>query len=112
MSRPLRIQFPGAVCHVTSRGDKRERIFVDDQDRRSLFEVLEQGQERFDADAQAYCLMGNDYHFVRHTRSANLSSLMSHVKGCTANASTAAMVWWLGLRLKRQSIYHGGHHDV
>jgi putative transposase len=81
MSRPLRIQFPGAVCHVTSRGDKRERIFVDDQDRRSLFEVLGQGQERFDAEALAYCLMGNHYHFVRHTRSANLSSLMSHVNG-------------------------------
>jgi putative transposase len=81
MSRPLRIEFPGAVYHVTSRGDRRERIFVDDQDRRSLLEVLEQGLERFDAEALAYCLMGNHYHFVLHTRSSNLSLLMRHING-------------------------------
>lgn len=33
MSRPLRIEFPGAVYHVTSRGDRRESIFADDEDR-------------------------------------------------------------------------------
>jgi REP element-mobilizing transposase RayT len=81
MSRPLRIEFPGAVYHVTSRGDRRERIFADDQDRRCLLEVLEQGLERFDAEAVAYCLMGNHYHFVLHTRSANLSLLMRHING-------------------------------
>ena len=81
MSRPLRIEFPGAVYHVTSRGDRRERIFVDDEDRRALLDVLGQGMERFDADVLAYCLMGNHYHFVLHTRSANLSLLMRHVNG-------------------------------
>ena len=35
MSRPLRIEFPGAVYHVTSRGDRRESIFADDEDRES-----------------------------------------------------------------------------
>ena len=70
MSRPLRIEFPGAVYHVTSRGDRREPIFEDDEDRQCWLRVLAQGMERFDAQVLAYCLMGNHYHFVLHTRSA------------------------------------------
>jgi putative transposase len=81
MARPLRIEFPGAIYHVTSRGDRRERIFVDDVDRRSLLAIIEQGMDRFDAQVLSYCLMGNHYHFVLHTRSANLSQLMRHVNG-------------------------------
>ncbi|HET7864677.1 MAG TPA: transposase [Burkholderiaceae bacterium] len=81
MSRPLRIEFPGAIYHVTSRGDRREPIFVDDTDRAALHTVLAQGMQRFDAQVLAYCLMGNHYHFVLHTRQANLSRLMRHVNG-------------------------------
>ena len=81
MSRPLRIEFPGAVYHVTSRGDRRESIFADDEDRVALLAIVEQGLERFDAQMLAYCLMGNHYHFVLHTRSANLSLLMRHING-------------------------------
>ena len=68
MSRPLRIEFPGAVYLVTSRGDRREPIFVDDTDRAGLLNVLAQGMQRFNAQVLAYCLMGNHYHFVLHTR--------------------------------------------
>ena len=53
MARPLRIEFPGAVYHVTSRGDRREPIFVDDVDRRALLDVLAYGLERFDSRALA-----------------------------------------------------------
>ena len=81
MSRPLRIEFAGALYHVTSRGDLRESIFVDDEDRRALLGVVAQGLERFDAQMLAYCLMGNHYHFVLHTRGANLSLLMRHING-------------------------------
>lgn len=81
MSRPLRIEFPGAVYHVTSRGDRRESIFADDEDRLALMGIVELGLERFDAQMLAYCLMGNHYHFVLHTRSANLSLLMRHING-------------------------------
>jgi REP element-mobilizing transposase RayT/DNA-directed RNA polymerase specialized sigma24 family protein len=81
MARPLRIEFPGAVYHVASRGDRREPIFVDDGDRRGLLEVVRQALSRFDAQMLAYCLMGNHYHFVLHTRQANLSLLMRHVNG-------------------------------
>jgi REP element-mobilizing transposase RayT len=81
MARPLRIEFPGAVYHVTTRGDRREAIFIDDTDRATLLDVLALGLERFDAAALAYCLMGNHYHFVLQTRQANLSRLMRHVNG-------------------------------
>jgi putative transposase len=81
MSRPLRIEFPGAIYHVTSRGDRREPIFADDADRQALLAVVAQAMQRFDAQVLAYCLMGNHYHFVLHTRQANLSRLMRHVNG-------------------------------
>ena len=81
MARPLRIEFAGAIYHVTSRGDRREPIFVDDEDRRALVEVVGQALARFDAQMLAYCLMGNHYHFVLHTRRANLSMLMRHING-------------------------------
>ncbi len=74
MDRPLRIEFPGAVYHVTSRGDRREDIFVDDEDRQGLLAVVAQALSRFDAEALAYCLMGNHYHLVLHTRQAKSNS--------------------------------------
>lgn len=81
MSRPLRIEFPGAVYHVTSRGDRREAIYRDDTDRLAQLEVIAQAMDRFDAQVLAYCLMGNHFHLVVHTRQANLSRLMRHVNG-------------------------------
>ena len=81
MSRPLRIEFSGAIYHVTSRGDRRELIYRDDVDRVAHLEVIAQAMSRFDAEVLAYCLMGNHYHLVVHTRQANLSRLMRHVNG-------------------------------
>ena len=81
MARPLRIEFPGAIYHVTSRGDRRDAIFGDDADRRTLLAVLAHAFQRFDAKALAYCLMGNHYHLVVRTQQANLSLLMRHLNG-------------------------------
>jgi putative transposase len=81
MTRPLRIEFPGAVYHVTSRGDRREAIFEDDADREALLGVVAQACERFDASVLAYCLMDNHYHFVLQTRRGNLSQLMRQLNG-------------------------------
>ena len=81
MARPLRIEFPDAVYHVTSRGDRREAIFEGDVDRRGFLDVLALGLARFDAQVLAYCLMGNHYHLVVYTRQANLSLLMRHANG-------------------------------
>jgi len=86
MSRPLRLEFPGAVYHVTSRGDRREPIYVDDVDRAEHLAVLAQAAERFDAQVLAYCQMGNHYHLVLHTRQANLSRFMRHLNGVYTQA--------------------------
>jgi putative transposase len=86
MVRPLRIEFPGAVYHVTSRSDLHAPIFVDDEDRLGLLGVVAQALSRFDAQMLAYCLMGDHYHFVLHTRQANLSVLMRHINGIYTQA--------------------------
>ena len=86
MSRPLRLEFEGALYHVTARGDRREPIFKDDADREALLDVVRQGVERFDAVVYAYCLMGNHYHFVLQTRQPNLSRLMRHINGVYTQA--------------------------
>jgi putative transposase len=84
MACPLRIEFPGAVYHVTSRGDRREAIFIDNVDREGLLGVAGHALGRFDAQMLSYCLMSNHYHFVIHTRQANLSQLMRQINGvCT-----------------------------
>ena len=86
MSRPLRIEFEGAVYHVTSRGDRREAIFEDDEDRVALLAIVALGLERFGATLFAYCLMGNHYHFVMQTHQPNLSRLMRHINGVYTQA--------------------------
>jgi putative transposase len=86
MARPLRIDFPGALYHVTSRGDRREAIFADDVDREQFLAVLGQALARFDARVLAYCLMGNHYHLVLYMRSGHLSRLMRHVNGVYTQA--------------------------
>ena len=81
MARPLRLEFPGAIYHVTSRGDRREAIYKHDADRTDFLRILEKSLGRFNAQVLAYCLMGNHYHLVLHTRSANLSRLMRQING-------------------------------
>ena len=58
MSRPLRVEMAGGVYHVTSRGDGREDIFLDDDDRQQLLAVLRHAIDRFGWRCPAYCLMG------------------------------------------------------
>ncbi len=86
MARPLRLEFPGAVYHLTSRGDRREPIFRDDGDREALLQTLALGLARFNAAALAYCLMGNHYHLVIQTHRGGLSQLMRHLNGVYTQA--------------------------
>ena len=81
MSRPLRLEFPGAIYHVTSRGDRRELIYRDDDDRLAQLAVIGQAMDRFEAQVLAFCQLGNHYHLVLHTRRANLSRTMRHING-------------------------------
>jgi len=72
MSRPLRIEWPGALYHVTSRGDRREPIVEDDVDRRAWIDVLVQTCDRFNWRVHAWCLMTNHYHVLLETPEGNL----------------------------------------
>jgi putative transposase len=73
MARPLRIEYDGALYHVTSRGNERKVIFKDDGDRHLFLGVLAQVTERFHWICHAYCLMNNHYHLVIETPDGNLS---------------------------------------
>ena len=87
MARPLRIEFSGALYHVTSRGDRREPIFEDDEDRLRFLTVLAEVVERFNWLGHGYCLMTNHYHLVVETPDANLSKGMRQLNGLYTQAS-------------------------
>ena len=81
MARPLRIEFAGAVYHLSSKAEAGAVVFHDDADRRALLAVIAQAMERFDAQVLAYCLEPDSYELLLFTRQANLSRLMRHING-------------------------------
>jgi len=81
MARPLRIEFPGAVYHVTSRGNARQAIFMDDEDRGRFLDVLSIVVDRFNWLCHAYCFMENHYHLLIETLKGNLSKGMRELNG-------------------------------
>ncbi len=81
MARPLRLQFPGGIYHVTARGNDRRPIFEDDDDCARLLVVLAATVARYHVLCHAYCLMGNHYHLLLQTPEANLSAAMRHING-------------------------------
>ena len=81
MARPLRLEFAGALYHVTSRGDGREPIFLDDADRHLFLGVLAEVVGDFNWAVHAYCLMGNHYHLLIETPDGNLSKGMRQLNG-------------------------------
>ena len=91
MPRRLRIQYPGAIYHVMSRGDRREDIFKDDEDRERFLAALGEACGKTEWQIHAWCLMRNHFHLVIETPQANL---------------VAGMKWLLGVYTKRFNIRH------
>ena len=91
MPRKVRIEYPGAMYHVMSRGDRREDIFVDDEDRQRFLSTLGEACQKTEWQVHAYCLMRNHFHLVIETPQANL---------------VAGMKWHLGVYTKRFNIRH------
>jgi REP element-mobilizing transposase RayT len=81
MARPLRIEYAGALYHITARGDGRDCIYLDDRDRAAFLDVLAEVIERHNWLCHAYCLMGNHYHLLIETPEANLSRGMRDLNG-------------------------------
>ena len=81
MARPLRIEFAGALYHITARGNARQDIFLNNDDRQCFLNLLQKANERHYWYCHAYCLMSNHYHLLIETRQANLSKGMKYING-------------------------------
>src|SRR6266496_4443966 len=91
MPRKLRVEYEGAIYHVLNRGNRREPIFRDDEDREIFRQTLDQVCAKTDWQVHAYCLMGNHFHLVVETPRANL---------------VAGMQWFLGTYTSRFNRRH------
>src|SRR5271157_481495 len=91
MARKLRIQYAGALYHVMNRGDRRDPIFADDEDRQRFLQTLTDACEKTGWQVQAYCLMSNHFHLVVATPQPNL---------------VAGMKWLLGTYTSRYNRRH------
>ena len=76
MVRPLRIEYPGAWYHVTSRGNERKNIFSDDLDKKRFLAILSDTRKLYGTEIHAYVLMDNHFHLIVMTTEANLSTFM------------------------------------
>lgn len=81
MARPLRLEFAGALYHVTSRGDRQDDIYETDADRDGFLSLLGDVCSTYNWVCHAYCLMGNHYHLLIETPDANLSKGMRQLNG-------------------------------
>jgi REP element-mobilizing transposase RayT len=81
MARKLRVQYPGAIYHVMNRGDRREAIYEEDEDRGLFLETLGEVCQKTDWQVHAWCLMGNHFHLVMETPRPYLVSGMQWLLG-------------------------------
>jgi REP element-mobilizing transposase RayT len=81
MARQLRLEYPGAVYHISSRGNHQEHIFLDDDDRKLFLKLLKTIIERMNWICHAYCLMGNHYHLLVEIPDGILSRGMAWLNG-------------------------------
>ena len=100
MARPLRIEFPGAVYHVTSRGNEKRPIFKNDRDRKTFLAFLGETAKRFGWSITAWVLMSNHFHLVLQTPEPNLSRGMHWLNGSYAG--------WFNHQHKRWGHLFGG----
>ena len=81
MARPLRIEYEGAFCHITARGNERKRIFFSKSDYEAFKGYLKESKEKYKARLHCYVLMTNHYHLLVETPKANLSKLLQYLNG-------------------------------
>ena len=94
MARPLRIEYAGALYHITTRGNAKQKIFKNQVDQKTFLNLLTQVNKRYKWHCHAYCLMNNHYHLVIETEEATLSKGMRQLNGVYTQA------------------YNGRHHRV
>jgi putative transposase len=85
MARPLRLSFENAVYHITARGNRREHIFYNDEDRKIFLEKINETCLKYSFVCFAYCLMDNHYHLFLKTLLPNISEGMHYLNTSYAN---------------------------
>jgi putative transposase len=119
MARPLRIEFPGAVYHITARGNRRAPIFRNEKDKSMFLDIVGWVHDRFRWICYSYCLMENHYHFAVETPEGNLSTGMRHLngvytqryrEGCQRSAHRAHVAY--GYSLKETGDFLGVHYST
>lgn len=91
MGRPLRIEYPGAFYHVTSRGNERKPIFLSQKNYERMIGYLESATERYGAQIHCFCLMSNHYHLLLETPRGNLRQILHHLNTSYTNYFNAKM---------------------
>jgi REP element-mobilizing transposase RayT len=81
MGRPLRIEYAGALYHITARGNERKRIFLDGKDRKKFLGILADYHDRYGILIHSYVLMNNHYHLILETPRGNLLKVMHGLNG-------------------------------
>lgn len=84
MSRPLRIEFPGAVYHVIARGNEKKSYFESNDDKELLLRLFSRTHEKHNFVFYAYCIMDNHYHLLLETPDGNLSKGMHYINSIFA----------------------------
>ena len=100
MARPLRIEFPGALYHITARGNERRDIFFTLQDRIAFEDILGQVCARFAWRCHAYCLMSNHYHLLIETVEGHLSQGMRQLNLNVARTKSQSLLEPHDIRLR------------
>jgi REP element-mobilizing transposase RayT len=105
MVRPLRIEYPGAWYHVTSRGNENKKIFSDDHDKKRFLEILSTTRNLYGVEVHAYVLMDNHFHLVLMTSEANLSSFMQRF-------NTTYTIYYNRRHKRRGHLYQGRYKAI
>ncbi len=90
MPRKLRLEYPGAIYHVMSRGDRREDIFLDDVDRQDFLKTLAEACQKTGWQVPGYCLMRNHYHVVLET-TLSMKAIAGRVRLGTSKSANARL---------------------
>jgi putative transposase len=81
MARPLRIEYEGAIYHVTARGNERQKIYFTKKDYEKFLEYVESAKKKYGIIIHCYVLMTNHYHLIIETPAGNLGKAMHHIGG-------------------------------
>jgi len=104
MARPLRVEYEGALYHVTARGSERGKIYFSKRDYEKFKEYLTEAQEKHDFILHNYVLMTNHYHLILETPKKNLSRIMHHIN--------SSYTTYINIKMKRSGHLFQGRYKA